>query len=322
MKAVVYEQYGDPTVLTVKEVDQPSIQSNEVLIQVKASGINPVDTYFRKGIRQVDSFPHIPHFDVAGEVVEVGTDVTNLQVGDRVWATNAKGASAEYVAVSADLVFPLAENATFEDGAAIAMPYMTAYLSLFNRGQLKENEAVLVYGGAGAVGHAAIQLAKKAGAFVIATASNQVKADIAKKAGADEVIVYKTDDLVTKVKELTNHAGVSLILDMSFSENMEADLEVLALGGRIITIGSPVDNTPPLMWRQLNMKHASLIGVLLFTAPKNELIQAGQHISTELKNGTLTSHIGKVFSYTEAAKAHETLEKKEYSGRIILDHSN
>ncbi|MCL7749312.1 NADPH:quinone reductase [Halalkalibacter alkaliphilus] len=321
MKAVVYETYGDPNVLSVSDVPKPSIQENEVLIHVKASGINPVDTYFRKGIRQVESFPHIPHFDLAGEVVEVGNNVKNIQVGDRIWATNAKGASAEFVAVSSDLVFPLPKKLNYDEGAAIAMPYMTAYLSLFNRGQLKEDESVLIFGGAGAVGHAAIQLAKHAGAYVITTASNEDKAAIAKGAGADEVVIYTAEDLVKRVKKLTNEAGVSLILDMSFSENMEKDLDMVKVGGRIITIGSPVNNTPPLMWRQLNMKHASLTGVLLFTAPLEELMSAGHFISKGLDSGVFTSHIGKVFSYGEAAKAHAALERKEYNGRIILDHT-
>ncbi|MFC0471273.1 NADPH:quinone reductase [Halalkalibacter kiskunsagensis] len=321
MKAVVYETYGEPNVLTVSEVPKPSIKSNEVLVQVRASGVNPVDTYFRKGIRPVDSFPYIPHFDIAGEVAEVGSAVNNVQIGDRVWATNAKGASAEYVAISADLVFPLPVDNTFEEGAAIAMPFMTAYLSLFNRGHLQSNDSVLIFGGAGAVGHAAIQLAKNAGAHVIATASTEAKATIAKAAGADDVIVYQTEDLVTRVKELTNDSGVSLILDMSLSENMKKDLEMIKVGGRIITVGSPVNNTPPLLWRQLNMKHASLTGVFLFTAPRNELIDAGNTITKGFSTKSLQAHIGKVFSFKEAANAHEAVEKKEYDGRVILIHS-
>jgi len=320
MKAVVYESYGDPQVLKVSEVSKPTLNSNEVLIQVRASGVNPVDTYFRKGIREVDSFPHIPHFDLGGEVVEVGADVSNIQAGDRVWATSAKGASAEYVAIAAERVFPLPDRLSFVDGAALAMPFMTAYLSLFNRGQLKEKENILIYGAAGAVGHAAVQLAKKAGAFVIATAGSPEKARLAEQAGADEVILYKEEDFVQKVMKVTDQKGVSLILDMSVSENMKKNLEMLAVTGRIITIGSPVDNTPPLLWRQLNMKHASLIGVLLFTAPSEELKIAGQAISADFSDGTLTAHIGNVFSFDEAAAAHEALEAKQYDGRIILDH--
>ncbi|ARK29026.1 NADPH:quinone reductase [Halalkalibacter krulwichiae] len=320
MKAVIYESYGDPQVLKVADVPKPVIKENEVLIKVKASGVNPVDTYFRKGIRQVNSFPHIPHFDLAGEVAEVGATVTTIKVGDRVWATNAKEASAEYAAVPADLVFPLPNELHFQDGAALAMPFMTAYLSLFNRGQLKEDETVLIYGGAGAVGHAAIQLAKKNGATVIATASNQEKAKIVKEVGADEVIVYTSEDLVEKVMQFTNQKGVSLILDMSLSENLEKDLEIITIGGRIITIGSPANNTPPLLWRQLNMKHASLIGVFLFTAPLKELLTAGNAISEGFASGHFQSHIGKVVPFHSPEKAHAALESKEFDGRIILNH--
>ncbi|GAE37540.1 NADPH:quinone reductase [Halalkalibacter akibai] len=320
MKAVIYEAYGDPNVLKVAEIEKPSIKPNQVLVNVKASGINPVDTYFRKGIRQVEAFPNVPHFDLAGEVVEVGNAVDSVQVGDRVWATNAKGASAEFVALNSEAVFPLPAHLSYEDGAALAMPYMTAYLSLFNRGNLKEDETVLVYGAAGAVGHAAVQLAKNAGATVIATASNKEKAQIAKDAGADHVINYTEEDLVKQALEVTDQKGVSLILDMSVSENMEKNLEMIQLTGRIITIGSPVNNMPPLLWRQLNMKHASLTGVLLFTAPPAELKEAGKAISKGFSENLFRSHVGKVFSYQEAAAAHETLESKTVNGRIILSH--
>jgi NADPH2:quinone reductase len=108
---------------------------------------------------------------------------------------------------------------------------------------------------------------------------------------------------------------------MSLSENMEKDLEMIKVGGRIITVGSPVNNTPPLLWRQLNMKHASLTGVFLFTAPRNELIHAGNAISEGFATQLLTAHIGKVFSFQEAAAAHDAVEKKEHDGRIILNHS-
>ncbi|TWI52878.1 NADPH:quinone reductase [Halalkalibacter nanhaiisediminis] len=320
MKAVVYEQYGDPAVLKVSEVEKPTIKPNQVLIKVKASGINPVDTYFRKGIRQVDSFPYIPHFDVSGVVSEVGSEVENIKIGDHVWATNAKGASAEYVAVASNFVFPLHADLPYADGAALAMPFMTAHLALHFKGNLQENESVLIFGAAGAVGHAAVQLAKQAGAHVIATAGNAEKAEIARKAGADHVIMYKEEDIVARAMELTNNEGIDLILDMSLSENIEKDLEMVTVGGRIVTIGSPVNNTPTLPWRQLNMKNASLLGILLFTAPLKELTRAGKEISESFSNGMLTAHIGKIFPYTEAASAHQLLEQKEVNGRIILNH--
>lgn len=320
MKAVVYEQYGEPSVLKVAEVEKPVIQANEVLIAVKASGVNPVDTYFRKGIRSVDSFPHVPHFDLAGEVVEIGSSVTGVAVGDRVWATGAKGASAEFAAVSHELVFPLPETIPFTDGAALAMPFMTAHLSLYYRGTLQANQSVLIFGAAGAVGHAAVQLAKQTGAHVIATAGDEEKAKLAKEAGADDVIMYKQEDLVERVKELTAQKGVDLILDMSLSENIEKDLEMIAIGGRIVTVGSPVNNTPTLPWRLLNAKNASLQGILLLTAPTEEMKQAGQEIAEKFAAGTLQAHVGKVLPFSEPATAHELVEQKQINGRIILSH--
>ncbi|MED3648372.1 NADPH:quinone reductase [Halalkalibacterium halodurans] len=322
MKAVVYEQYGDPSVLKVMDVPKPTIGPTDVLINVKASGINPVDTYFRKGIRQVEQFPHIPHFDVAGEIVEIGSDIQNWKVGDRVWATNIKGASAEYALIPEHLLFPLPKSVSYEEGAALAMTFMTAHLSLFDRGRLQKGETVLIYGGSGAVGHAAIQLAKRAGATVITTAGDREKGEIAKQAGADQVIFYKEESVVDAVGKATNGQGVPLILDMSLSENMAQDFDVLTTGGRIVAIGSPVDNTPPLLWRQLNMKHASLIGVLVFTAPKNVLRQAGKEIAEGFEQGELSAYIGKVFPIDEAAHAHRALEAKTYQGRIILSHED
>ncbi|WP_100406403.1 NADPH:quinone reductase [Bacillus solitudinis] len=318
MKAVIYKQYGDPSVLQLSDVQVPAPQDGEVLIKVGASGINPVDTYFRKGIRPVEKFPHIPHFDVAGEVIEIGTGVTNLRVGDRIWTTNVKGTAAEFICLPENLAFHLPEALSFEEGAALAMPFMTAHLALHYRANVKSSETVLIYGGAGSVGFAAIQIAKQAGATVIATTSNKEKENLAKQAGADEVINYLEADVEEKVNILTNGKGVSIILDMSLSENMEKDFKMISIGGRIVTIGSPIDNTPPLLWRQLNMKNASLLGVLLFSAPATELLKAGQFISDEFKAKSFHAHIGKCFSFGDAAKAHHALEQKTYNGRIIL----
>lgn len=318
MKAVVYEQYGPPDVLHVKEMDKPSPGENEVLIKVGASALNPVDTYFRKGIRQVPSFPHIPHFDLGGVVEEVGANVKNVKVGDRVWATNVVGTCAEYVVADANVVFPLPEAFTEIEGASFAMPFMTAHISLHFRANVKKDDTVLITGGAGAVGNAAIQLAKKAGAFVIATAGNEEKADICKNAGADEIILYKEKDVVEEVTKLTNNEGVDIILEMSLSENMEKDLAMVKIGGKIVTIGSPVNNEPILPWRLLNQKHASLMGILLFTTPKDVFVEAGNEISELMKKGEISPHVGVTFTFEEATKAHETLEAKKVNGSIVL----
>lgn len=318
MKAVVYNKQGNPDVLEVVEMTKPQVNEFEVLIEVGASGINPVDTYFRSGIRPVDSFPQIPHFDLAGTVVEVGASVNSLKVGDRVWASNIKGTAAQFVVAKEQQLFPLPPHLSMEEGAALAMAFMTAHLALFYRAQIKAGENVLIYGGAGAVGHAAIQLAKSAGAYTIATAGNTEKAEIAKSAGADEVIIYSEENVVEKVKEYTNEKGLHVILDVSLSDNFENDLQMICIGGRIITVGSPKNNTPELPWRLLNFKNASLLGILLFTVPMEEQIKAGNEISRLFKEEKLQALIGKVFPFEEAAKAHEAVQSRLFNGSIVL----
>lgn len=318
MKAVVYNSQGKPDVLKLVELAKPSIKENEILIEVGASGINPVDTYFRSGIRPVDSFPQIPHFDLAGTVIEIGPNVTKWKVGDRIWATNIKGTAAEFVTAKEDQVFFLPDHLSFVDGAALAMAFMTAHLALFHRANLQKGEKVVIFGGAGAVGHAAIQLAHSVGAFVIATAGNEEKAQLAKNAGADEVVLYKEENVAEKVTELTNGKGVNVILDVSLSENIDQDLQMIAHGGRIITVGSPKNNTPELPWRLLNFKNATLLGILLFTVPSQYQIEAGNDISRLLSEQKLTAHIGKTFAFSEAAKAHEAVEQHLYNGSIVI----
>ncbi|WP_158738411.1 NADPH:quinone reductase [Alteribacillus sp. YIM 98480] len=318
MKAVVFNQYGGPEVLETASVENPLPKPDEILVKVKASGINPVDTYFRKGIREVPSFPHIPHFDLAGVVVEVGANVESLQIGDRVWATNIKGTAAEFVTASVDYVYRLPDNISFEEGATLGIPVLTAHLSLYNRAQLKPRENVLIYGASGAVGNAAVQLAVETGATVIATASSKVKENIAKKAGAHHVINYKNESLEEKVVDATHNEGIDVILDMSLSENMESDFNLLKTGGRIVAIGSPKNNAPELPWRLLNQKHASLLGVLLFTAPVDVLQHAAAEINDSLASGSLRPHLAKSFKLEEAEKAHKALEANTFNGNIVL----
>ncbi|MBU9719912.1 MULTISPECIES: NADPH:quinone reductase [Bacillaceae] len=319
MRTVVYNEYGGPEVLTVTEMEKPVPQDNEILIKVGGSALNPVDTYFRKGIRPVPAFPHIPHFDLGGVVDSVGKNITKVKPGDGVWATNISGTSAEYLTATQEDVFLLPDKITEVEGAAVAMPFTTAHLSLHYRANLQAGETVLVYGGAGAVGNAAIQLAKVAGATVIATAGNEEKADICREAGADHVILYKETDLLEKLADITgSEAGIDVILDMSLSENLETDLQAIKVGGRIVTIGSPVNNTPTLPWRVLNQKNAALLGILLFTAPKEEIRKAGEDISALLKNERVKPHVGATFTFEEAAEAHRKLEEKQVNGSIVL----
>ncbi|MBB5175059.1 NADPH:quinone reductase [Texcoconibacillus texcoconensis] len=319
MKAVYYEQYGNPEVLKTGTFKKPTPSDHEVIIEVGASSANPVDTYFRSGVRPVSSFPKIPHFDVAGTIVEVGKEVRTFKKGDKVWGSNIKdGTACEYVSVDPALLFPLPEHISCVDGAAIAMPFLTAHLSLFYRARLQPKETVLIYGGSGAVGHAAIQLAKYAQATVIATAGDRKKAQLAKEAGADEVILYKEKDVVKETNKLTNHHGVDVIIDMSLSENIEQNLDVIRTAGRIVSVGSPKDNTPQLPWRKLNQKNAALLGVLVLSAPYNEYRKAGEEITHLQQKRKILAHVAKTYPFLEAATAHQALEGREHEGNIVL----
>lgn len=318
MQAVVYNKQGNPNVLELVEIEKPVVKENDILIKVGASGINPVDTYFRSGIRPVDNFPQIPHFDLAGTIVEIGSGVTKWNIGDRVWASSIKGTAAQFVVAKEDQVFPLSAHLSDVEGAALAMAFMTAHLALFHRAQLKKDEKVVIFGGAGAVGHAAIQLAHAAGAYTIATAGDEEKAKLARAAGANEVILYKKENVAQKVIEHTNGTGVNVILDVSLSDNIEQDLQMLANGGRIIAVGSPKNNTPELPWRLLNFKNATLLGLLLFTIPLDDQIKAGNEISRLFAEKKLTALVGKTFTFSEAAKAHEAVEAHLYNGSIVI----
>jgi NADPH:quinone reductase len=318
MKAVVYNQQGSPDVLEVLELEKPVIKENEVLIEVGASGVNPVDTYFRSGLRPVESFPQVPHFDLGGKIVEIGSAVTKWNVGDRVWASSIKGTAAQFVPAKEEQIYPLPDHVSDVEGAALAMAFMTAHLALFHRAQLKKGEKIVIFGGAGAVGHAAIQLARSIGAYTIATAGNAEKAAIAKAAGADEVIIYTEENFAAKVKSLTNGAGVDVILDVSLSDNLEQDLQMIVNGGRILAVGSPKNNTPELPWRLLNFKNVSLLGILLFTVPMQYQIEAGNEISRLFAEKKLTALVGKTYPFSEAAKAHEAVESHQYNGSIVI----
>lgn len=318
MKAVVYNQQGSPDVLEVVELEKPKLKENEILIEVGASGVNPVDTYFRSGLRPVESFPQVPHFDLGGKIVEIGSAVTKWNVGDRVWASSIKGTAAQFVAAKEDQVYPLPDHVSDVEGAALAMAFMTAHLALFHRAQLKKGEKIVIFGGAGAVGHAAIQLARSIGAYTISTAGNAEKAAIAKAAGADEVIIYTEENVAAKVKSLTNGAGVDVILDVSLSDNLEQDLQMIVNGGRILAVGSPKNNTPELPWRLLNFKNVSLLGILLFTVPMQYQIEAGNEVSRLFAEKKLTALVGNTYPFSEAAKAHEAVESHKYNGSIVI----
>jgi NADPH2:quinone reductase len=320
-----YTEQGGPSVLHRQEQDDPQPGRDQVKIKVQASSVNPIDIYLRRGFRPV-SLPRIPHFDFAGTVLEVGSDCKRIRPGDRVWGCNtvhgdAEGTAVEMLVEKESLVFPTPDSISSIEAAALSLVSLTAYFAVHTRAQAKAGERALIYGGSGAVGHAAIELARQSGVQIISTASDAKKAEIAKEAGADTVILYKKQSVRDKVQRWTAGEGLDWILDVSLSDNLQVDLDLIRQQGRIVAVGSPVDNNPTLPWRALNQKNASLMGVLVVSMPVKEFRTAGQTLSYLMQKQILVPHIGRILPVSEIRKAHQLQEDHVITGKIVVDHT-
>src|ERR1041384_7270164 len=212
MQAIQVSQVGGPEVLTLTDVPVPSPKPNEALVQIKATGVNFIDVYFREG-RYPAQLPFINGQEAAGVVVETGSEVTNVQVGDRVAYASALGSYAEYAAVPADRLVKIPDELDFEQAAAAMLQGMTAHYLLHSTYPLKQGETALIHAAAGGVGLLLVQMAKKIGARVIGTAGTHEKAQLARDAGADECIVYSEADFETQTQRLTDGKGVHVVYD-------------------------------------------------------------------------------------------------------------
>ncbi len=241
MRAVRYHEHGGPEQLAVEDVERPEPAADELLVRVSTAGVNPVDTYFREGSYPVPELPWIPGSDAAGEVVSVGSDVTDYETGQRVYATGlgrtTPGACAEYAAVSTDLAAPLPDGVGDAEAAALALVGTTAWQAFVHHGDITPGDEVLVHGANGGVGHVAVQLARAMGADVTATAKPPYHDEV-ERLGASTVLDYARGDLAAA---LADACEPSLVLGTVVDRTIETDAEVLAPGGRIVAIG----NTEP-----------------------------------------------------------------------------
>src|SRR4051812_2878040 len=251
MRAAYYEQLGPAKdVLKVGELPKPVAQAGEVLVRMHASGVNPSDVKMRSGTSSAtNEFPRIvPHSDGAGIIEATGTGVAGSRIGERVWLWNARwkrafGTAAEYVTLPAVQAVPLPDNVEFEVGACLGIPALTAWQAVETDGGVNER-VVLVQGGAGAVGHYAVQMAKLKGATVIATVSSDAKAARARAAGADQVLNYKTDDVVMRVRALTGGKGVDRVIEVDLAANIAKLPALVADYGMIVVYGSGAREVP------------------------------------------------------------------------------
>ncbi|MEO6863373.1 MAG: NADPH:quinone reductase [Microcoleus sp.] len=325
MKAAYYEQLGNAQdVLKIGEIDVPELRANEVLIKVRASGINPSDVKQRSGWGGL-KMRHsrvIPHNDGAGIIEAVGEGVSPSRIGDRVWIYEATlirqfGTAAEYVVVPSEQAVLLPENTDFAAGACLGVPAMTAHHCVFKDGAVT-GKTVLVAGGAGAVGNYAIQLAKWGGATVIATVSSAEKAEIAKTAGADYIVNYKAEDVVARIKEFTGGKGVDRVIEVDFAGNLEINLKALKRNGTIATYASDSDATPQIPLYSLIYKNLTVHYVLVYAMDSWAHQQATADITTCLKAGVLHHVIAGRFALDEIAAAHELQESGRAMGNLVL----
>jgi NADPH2:quinone reductase len=326
VKAVWYERQGAaPDVLVYGDMPTPVAGSGELRIRLEASGVNPADAGRRSGSYRAMEYPRvIANSDGAGIVDSVGDGVTRLNVGQRVWLFNGQrngrafGTAAEYISLAEHLVTPLPDDVSFAAGATLGIPCMTAWCSLFGDGPIA-GQTVLVTGGAGAVGHYAVQLAKWGGARVIATVSSSLKAEQARLAGADLVVNYRTEDVVAKAMAFTEQRGVDRVVDVDFGGNIATTLKLMAVNSTIAVYATNGNRTPTLPVRELMEKCIALRALVLPTLPPALHAAAQADISKWLAAGKRIHNIAAQFPLSETAQAHLAVEKGDKLGTVIVD---
>jgi len=299
-------------------VPSPRAGAGQVVVRVRAAGVNPVDTYIRSGTHAVrPALPYTPGMDAAGEVESVGEGVTRVGVGDRVYtAGSLTGTYAELALCGEGHVHALPERVSFAEGAGVYTPYATAYRALFQRAQARPGETVLVHGASGGVGTAAVQLARAAGLEVIGTAGTEEGRRHVSEQGARHVLDHRAEGYLEQLSSLTGGRGVDVVLEMLANVNLDRDLEVLARGGRVVVVGSRgrVEIDP----RRAMSRDASILGMSLVFTPPQELAGIHAALRAGLEAGTLRPVVGRELPLAEAARAHEEVLKPGARGKIVL----
>lgn len=325
MRAAIYDRTGRAhDVLCIVELPTPTPAPGEVRVKVMWSGINPSDVKTRAGMRtKTLPFPRIvPHSDGSGVIDEVGMGVPRTRIGERVWIWNAAwkrpfGTAAEYVVLPECQAVPMPADTDLAVGACLGIPALTAYHAISVDGGVKDKN-VLVTGGAGAVGHYAIQFAKRMGARqILSTVSSPEKAALAKSAGADVVLNYKTEDIDMRVQETTGGYGIDRIIDVDFASNINIDLQVLKTDGDIVVYGSNAEEIGVPFFPMI-LKHARLKFFLVYNLSSDRREKAIGHLTDMLKESCLTHNIAAHLPLESIADAHELVEQGRILGKVIL----
>lgn len=321
MKAIVVRGFGEPEVMKLEELPTPAPSETQVLVQIEAAGVNPVDTYLRSGnYPKAAKLPYTPGKDGAGVVDEIGDDVRKFKPGDRVYtADSITGTYAEFALCEESQLGRLPENVSFEAGAGIWTPYATAYRALFQKAKAGAGETVLIHGASGGVGIAAVQWAKNAGLKVVGTAGSEEGKKLVKEQEADLVVDHLSSASAQQVEEIlvaTGGMGVDIIIEMLANANLQKDLDVLAMFGRITVVGSrgSLEFTP----RAAMTKDAAIYGMSLFNSSQTDRDAIHSAIFDGLSKGFLKPVIRASIRLSEAPQAHHEIIEKRSFGKIIL----
>ncbi len=322
MKAIQAHRFGGPDELQLDDIADPTPAAGEVVIDIKAAGVNPADTYMLGGAYAiVPDLPYTPGGDAAGVISAVGTGVSQFKTGDRVFAGtalgfNMTGCYAEKVVRPASDVVALPDNVDFAAGAALGVPYATAHYGLFARGASVAGETVFIHGASGAVGTAAIQLAKRAGMSVIGSAGSERGMKLVLDEGADHAVDHTSVGYIDQVRELTDGNGPPIILEMLANVNLATDLALVAKYGRVIIIGNRGEVT--INPRLTMMKEIDVRGLALFNASRQEMERVVRDLLEGLADGSLRPVIGRQIALADAQQSHRAVMEPGAFGKIVL----
>ena len=318
MKAIRVHEFGGPEVLRLEEVPDPKPGRGEVLVRIKAVGVNPVDTYIRSGQYAIKpQLPYTPGSDAAGEVEAVGDGVTKVRAGDRVYIyRTSTGAYAEKALCNESQVHSLATQVSYQQGAAMGVPYVTAYRALFHKGNARPGETVLIHGASGGVGTAAVQLARAPGMTVIGTASTDKGKQLVAREGAHHVIDHSATDASDQLMKLTGGRGFDVILEMLANKNLAKDLTMLNKFGRVVVVGSRgnIEINP----RDIMGRDGAIIGMTSFNISDADLASIHAALVAGLQNGTLRPVINQELPLKDAPRSHQAVMEAGAYGKIVL----
>ena len=317
MKAIRVHQFGEPDVLRFEEVPTPEPGVGQVLVRVHAIGVNPVETYLRSGSNPNLSRPYTPGTDIAGVIESAGANTGPWKRGDRIYNFGTlTGAYAEYALCDTAQIHPLPAKLSFQEGAAIGVPYGTAWRAIHHRAQARYGESILIHGASGGVGVAAVQIARAAGLMVIGTAGTDAGLNLVAAQGVHHVLDHRKTGYLEEALALTEGRGFNIILEMLANVNLGQDLPLLARYGRVIVIGSRgrVEINP----RDLMTRDADVRAMMLFNITDTERAEIYGALGKGFEDGTLRPIIGRELPLAEAEQAHVAVMEPGAYGKIVL----